>query len=75
MVPWPKPKRRSTGSRLHQEMTIGARGKSQCCGCARCWPKARGAGVKCYSELLNRYRAQAVSVDLKGHIQWAESMP
>jgi hypothetical protein len=28
-----------------------------------------------YRELLNRYRAQAMSLGFEGHIQWAESMP
>jgi adenylate cyclase len=27
-----------------------------------------------YCELLNRYRAQAMSLGFEGHIQWAESM-
>ena len=36
--------------------------------------KARG-DTACYRELLNRYRAQAMSLGFEGHIQWAESMP
>ena len=36
--------------------------------------KVRGDEAR-YRELLNRYRAQAMSLGFEGHIQWAESMP